>query len=112
MKKKSWKEIPEGGLIIEPGNSEEYETGDWRTFRPIVDKKKCINCMQCFMLCPDGCIYAKDKKMDGFKYSHCKGCGICNESCPVKAISMVEETNFDDVQKEKNIDSKGKYNEN
>ncbi|MFZ8855432.1 MAG: 4Fe-4S binding protein, partial [Thermofilaceae archaeon] len=24
-------------------------------------------------------------------YDHCKGCGICANECPVKAIAMVEE---------------------
>ena len=112
MSKKGWKELPEGGLILEPGNSEQYETGDWRTFRPIVDKSKCINCMKCWVLCPDECIHAKDQKMEGFKYSHCKGCGICKEQCPVKAISMIEETQFEKTKQEKKIDEKGRYHEN
>ncbi|HFE53859.1 MAG TPA: ferredoxin, partial [Bacteroidetes bacterium] len=35
MKEKTWKEIPIGGNILEPGNSIEYETGSWRTFKPV-----------------------------------------------------------------------------
>ncbi|GAI83538.1 unnamed protein product, partial [marine sediment metagenome] len=40
MKEKNWKEIPLGGLILEAGNAEEYETGSWRTYRPIRDEEK------------------------------------------------------------------------
>jgi len=37
------------------------KTGTWRVFRPVVDKEKC------------------------------KGCGICANECPKKAIGMVRE---------------------
>jgi pyruvate ferredoxin oxidoreductase delta subunit len=30
------------------------------------------------------------KKRAGVKYDFCKGCGICAEVCPVKAIEMKE----------------------
>jgi pyruvate ferredoxin oxidoreductase delta subunit len=35
-----------------------------------------------------------DGKLTGIDYSHCKGCGICAEECPVKAIKMVDEKEF------------------
>lgn len=88
---KGWKELPLRGLIVEPGNSVEYNTGTWRTFKPEVDKSKCINCLQCWIYCPDISIKVKDEKMDGFDYDHCKGCGICASICPVKCIKMVQE---------------------
>ncbi|MFH1399809.1 MAG: 4Fe-4S dicluster-binding protein [Candidatus Woesearchaeota archaeon] len=89
---KGWRDIPEGGLIIQAGNSEEYYTGGWRTFKPLVDKKRCINCLQCWIMCPDTSIYAEKGNMEGFDYDHCKGCQICAEICPVKCIKMVMET--------------------
>ncbi len=89
--KKSWKNIPEGGLIIEPGNSKDFKTGDWRTFKPVWDEKKCINCMICFIQCPEDAIKVKDGKIIGPDYDYCKGCGICAEVCPTKAIKMVKE---------------------
>ena len=46
-KKKGWKEIPIGGLIDKGGTAKAYKTGTWRTFKPVVDKSKCINCLQC-----------------------------------------------------------------
>jgi len=90
-KKKSWKEIPKGGLIDKPGTAMQYKTGGWRTFKPVVDKDKCINCMQCWIFCPDSAVKVKDEKMIGFDYDHCKGCGICAEVCPVKCIKMEKE---------------------
>lgn len=90
-KKKSWKEIPIGGKIIESGTAERYKTGGWRTFRPEKNKIKCIDCMQCWIFCPDSAIKVKDGKMVGFDYEHCKGCGICARVCPVKCIDMKKE---------------------
>jgi len=34
-----------------------------------------------------------------FDYDYCKGCGICANECPKKAIEMVEESKFKDEVK-------------
>ena len=90
-KKKSWKEIPIGGLILKAGNAMEYKTGGWRTFRPEKNAKKCTNCLMCWIYCPDSSINVADGKMASFDYEHCKGCGICASVCPVKCIDMKKE---------------------
>lgn len=90
-KEKGWKDISRGGMILEPGNAREYETGSWRTFKPEVDSNKCIHCMFCWIYCPESSIIIKDKKMSGFDLVHCKGCGICAKECPKEAIKMVKE---------------------
>jgi pyruvate ferredoxin oxidoreductase delta subunit len=90
-KAKGWRELPIGGMIEEAGNAAELNTGAWRAFRPIVNKDKCTNCLQCWMFCPDMSVEVQDNKMLGFDYYHCKGCGICASTCPVEAITMLTE---------------------
>ncbi|RKZ23527.1 ferredoxin [bacterium] len=89
--KEGWKELPIGAIIKEAGSSIKFETGDWRTRKPVLNKEKCINCLFCWVFCPDSSIIVENGEMKGFLYSHCKGCGICAEECPVKAIEMVKE---------------------
>ncbi|RLE39855.1 hypothetical protein DRZ77_03445 [Candidatus Woesearchaeota archaeon] len=88
---KGWKELPIGGRILNPGNSKEFKTGDWRSKKPVVDKSKCTGCLLCRLYCPENAIHIdKDSKIS-IDYDHCKGCGICSSVCPVKAIKMEEE---------------------
>lgn len=76
-----------GAAVKEPGSSTKNKTGSWRTFKPILDKEKCIDCGNCILFCPEGCI---NNNYD-IDYDYCKGCGICAEECPVKAIKMERE---------------------
>ena len=95
-----WKKLPQGGVILEAGNAEQYITGSWRTFRPIRDEQKCTNCLLCWIHCPDSSIIVENAKIVGIDYDHCKGCGVCAEVCPprIKAITMVEERKTDDLK--------------
>ena len=86
-----YEDIPDGGLILESGNAKRYETGGWRTQRPIIDFDTCINCFRCWAFCPDSSIETEDEEITGVDYDHCKECGVCANECPVDAISMEEE---------------------
>ncbi len=93
--KPGWRELEEGGKILNAGNSAEHKTGDWRTFRPVLKEEvKCTHCMFCWIYCPEGCIEAKDGKRADILLDYCKGCGICAKICPVKAIEMKDENEF------------------
>jgi len=86
-----YKELVVGDRVINPGNSKEFKTGDWRSKVPVVDSSNCIDCLTCWIYCPDDCVIVEDGKLMGFKLSHCKGCGICAQVCPRHTITMKEE---------------------
>jgi len=88
--KPGWKKLPIAATVTEPGSSLKYKTGDWRAFRPVVDKEKCANCLLCWIYCPDSAIIRQEKWV-AINYDYCKGCGICARECPTHAIKMEEE---------------------
>lgn len=61
-----------------------------RTFRPIIDTEKCIRCLRCFLVCPDGTIDKSGETLE-IDYDYCKGCGVCAKECKFDAIAMVKE---------------------
>ncbi|MBO8125793.1 MAG: 4Fe-4S binding protein [Firmicutes bacterium] len=101
-----WKDLPRAGIILEPGNALQFQTGDWRVVRPVWIETNCIQCMLCWTYCPDNAVRVENGKVTGFDLAHCKGCGICANECPGKidretkerhkAIEMVPESKFRD----------------
>ncbi|MHA1734487.1 MAG: 4Fe-4S binding protein [Promethearchaeota archaeon] len=89
---KSWEELPPIPISF-PVKGSIGETGDWRTFRPVINREKCTDCGFCWMFCPEGVIDAKTLEID---YAYCKGCGICARECPQGAIEMVRESECED----------------
>ena len=79
-----------GGIITETGTTKKTKTGAWWTFKPEVTDK-CIKCLTCTWYCPEGSITGDRTKGIKIDYDYCKGCGICAQVCPVKAIKMDRE---------------------
>ena len=76
-------------------------TGDWRSLRPVINHAKCIPsvkkksaCLLCWLYCPEGVVTSTIPVSIELEY--CKGCGICAEECPAKAIDMVREDKSDE----------------
>lgn len=80
-----------GAKITTPGSTKENKTGSWKLQIPIIDKKKCANCLTCVQFCPENCIKVKNDKLDYIDLNYCKGCLICKNECPAKAITSKEE---------------------
>ena len=83
-------DLTEGRMIFAGGTSKDFNTGEWRTSTPVLDKEKCKQCLLCTPTCPDSSIPVVAGKRQGFDYDHCKGCGICAKVCPFGAIYMKE----------------------
>jgi 2-oxoacid:acceptor oxidoreductase delta subunit (pyruvate/2-ketoisovalerate family) len=86
-----WQELPVGGVVVRAG-APRPRTGGWRTgVRPEADCSKCVNCLLCWVYCPDSAITLDGTVFTGFDYDVCKGCELCAEVCPQEAIAMVAE---------------------
>lgn len=74
-------------------NSFNASTAHWRVDKPVFNEEHCINCFFCWVFCPDTSILARDQKLTGIDYVHCKGCAVCSEVCPTdpKSLLMFDE---------------------
>jgi len=84
-----WKDIPPGMVILEPGSALKFKTGSWRAFKPRWIEENCIQCLLCWLYCPDNAVKVKDGKRQDFDFEYCA------LECPGKkgnkAIVMEEE---------------------
>ena len=86
-----WQHLPVAGAV-RPDTAPRTVTGGWRTGeRPEADLSACVNCLLCWLYCPDAAILLEGEAFTGFDLEVCKGCAICAEVCPVGAIAMVAE---------------------
>jgi 2-oxoacid:acceptor oxidoreductase delta subunit (pyruvate/2-ketoisovalerate family) len=85
----TWQTLPLAGVVA-PDTADAPVTGGWRTgVRPSVHLERCVNCLLCWLYCPDSAVLLDDTVFAGFDLDHCKGCELCSEVCPVDAIEMV-----------------------
>jgi pyruvate ferredoxin oxidoreductase delta subunit len=83
-----WTDITPGGFVYGSGNSETFNTGDWRTRAPLWKQENCRQCLLCYPVCPDSSIPVSEGKRLDFDFDHCKGCAICARVCPFGAIDI------------------------
>jgi 2-oxoacid:acceptor oxidoreductase delta subunit (pyruvate/2-ketoisovalerate family) len=80
-----------GGAVVRD-ETQRARTGGWRTEgRPSADVARCVNCLLCWLYCPDAAVRLDGTTFVGFDYDVCKGCQICVEMCPTQAIAMEAE---------------------
>jgi 2-oxoacid:acceptor oxidoreductase delta subunit (pyruvate/2-ketoisovalerate family) len=88
---RTWDELPAGG-VVEREETLRPRTGSYRTgVRPDAELAKCVDCLLCWLYCPDSAIVVAGTRFVGFDLDVCKGCEICAEVCPTGAIGMVPE---------------------
>ena len=86
-----WQELETGGVVVRE-ETERLRTGSWRTgLKPEVELERCVDCLLCWLYCPDSAVVLEGTAFAGFDLEVCKGCEICAEMCPTSAIEMVAE---------------------
>jgi 2-oxoacid:acceptor oxidoreductase delta subunit (pyruvate/2-ketoisovalerate family) len=86
-----WRELGAGGAIS-PEGVDQPHTGSWRTgLRPAVDLSRCVNCLLCWLYCPDSAVRLDGTVFAAIDLDFCKGCELCAEICPTDAIAMVDD---------------------
>ncbi len=76
--------------VAQPGSADSTKTGEWRAFKPLLDKEKCVKCGICQNFCPEG-IMGKVGEFPDIDYDYCKGCSVCAQECPFKALQMARD---------------------
>jgi 2-oxoacid:acceptor oxidoreductase delta subunit (pyruvate/2-ketoisovalerate family) len=88
---RQWHELAPGGAVT-PSASPQPRTGDWRTTgRPVPRYDACVNCLLCWLYCPDSAVVLDGETFAGIDYDWCKGCELCVEVCPTDALVMEAE---------------------
>ena len=57
--------------------------------RPRPTSRLCVDCLLCWLYCPDSAVRLDGTTFAGFDLDYCKGCELCADVCPTSAIAMV-----------------------
>jgi 2-oxoacid:acceptor oxidoreductase delta subunit (pyruvate/2-ketoisovalerate family) len=88
---RAWPELEPGGVVVRD-EAVQPATSGWRTgLRPDADLGLCVDCLLCWLYCPDSAVRLDGTAFAGFDLDHCKGCELCAEVCPTGAIEMVRD---------------------
>ena len=88
---RDWQDLPAAGVVTHDP-AQRTRTGNYRTgVRPEVELAKCVDCLLCWLYCPDSAVLLDDVHFASIDLEVCKGCEICAEVCPTGAIEMVAE---------------------
>jgi 2-oxoacid:acceptor oxidoreductase gamma subunit (pyruvate/2-ketoisovalerate family)/2-oxoacid:acceptor oxidoreductase delta subunit (pyruvate/2-ketoisovalerate family) len=80
---------PLGRFAVSVTDTLGNNTGSWSVERPAI-LEACNVCGLCALFCPEG-VMRREYGTMVIDFDHCKGCGICEDVCPVKnAIEMEE----------------------
>lgn len=84
-----WQQTPSAGTINAPGNSRDYNTGNWVRESCEWNEKTCIKCNLCWPVCPHDAIKIDAQgEMDGVDTDKCTACALCVGACPTKPNSL------------------------
>jgi 2-oxoacid:acceptor oxidoreductase delta subunit (pyruvate/2-ketoisovalerate family) len=91
------KEVPFAGCTPAPVKDQRMMiTGNWRTYRPVINHEECNLCLNCVMYCPDACWQlSEDEERVVWNNEFCKGCLICVNECTSEALSKAHELDFE-----------------
>ena len=84
----NWREVPNGAVVRNAGNSEKYDTGNWSRQTCEWDAKTCIDCRLCWSVCPHAAVKIVNGKTAGIDTTKCTACGLCVAACPTKPKSL------------------------
>ena len=92
------KEVPLGCITAAPLTEQPMMmTGNWREYRPVLEREKCDLCMNCVVFCPDACWQLDEaEEMVVWNAKYCKGCSICVNECATDALVRTYELDFED----------------
>ncbi|MEK7205983.1 MAG: 4Fe-4S binding protein [candidate division NC10 bacterium] len=92
------KQVPFAGCTPAPVTEQRMMiTGNWRTYRPVINREECNLCMMCVIFCPDASWQLNEAEDEVvWNADFCKGCLMCVNECTHGALSKAHELDFED----------------